>query len=109
LACLGLLISGLATSNKISLATSLFLLLALFAPTQLPAGTRNGPLGETILRANPIAPGEHYIGAVLLSGHPWTADLDYLISPAVIGALACLVLSLAGDRLPTLIPGAGRR
>src|SRR5689334_21697028 len=38
LAAIGLLISGASKSNKASLSVSLFLLLALFAPTQLPGG-----------------------------------------------------------------------
>jgi ABC-2 type transport system permease protein len=37
LAAVGLLISALSNSNKVSLSVSLFLLHALFAPTQLPS------------------------------------------------------------------------
>ena len=42
LASLGILISVFAGSNRFSLALSLFVLLALFAPTQLPTGARAG-------------------------------------------------------------------
>ena len=44
LASLGILISVFASSNRVSLSVSLFALLALFAPTQLPrAHSKAGP------------------------------------------------------------------
>ena len=47
LASLGLVISVFAGSNRVSLSLSLLILLALFAPTQLPAGAQKG-WGETL-------------------------------------------------------------
>jgi ABC-2 type transport system permease protein len=109
LAALGLVFSGLAGSNRTSLAGSLLLLLALFAPTQLPAGARQGTLGDVLLRLNPVASGEHYIGAVLVSGHGWTRDLSYLVSPALTALVAGAWLVLAADRLVRLdVPGVAR-
>ena len=102
---LGLIVSGLSGSNRVSLSVSLFVLLALFAPTQLPAGARQGWLGDLLLRLNPLASGLHYIGAVLVDGHQWTRDLSYLISPAVMAVLAVTVLLSAADRLLRLQPG----
>ena len=40
---------------------SLFVLLALFAPTLLPAGAKQGWAGELLLRVNPMTAAEHYI------------------------------------------------
>jgi ABC-2 type transport system permease protein len=105
LAAVGLVIGGLAGSNRVSLAASLFLLLALFAPTQLPAGARQGWLGDLLLRLNPIASGVHYLGAVLVTGHRWTRDLSYLISPALTAVLAGAVVLACADRLIRLERG----
>jgi ABC-2 type transport system permease protein len=106
LAGLGLIVSGLSGSNRVSLSVSLFVLLALFAPTQLPAGARQGWLGDLLVRLNPVASGLHYIGAVLVDGHRWTRDLSYLISPAVLAILAVTVLLAGAERLLRLQRGS---
>jgi ABC-2 type transport system permease protein len=105
LAALGLVFSGLAGSNRVSLSGSLLLLLALFAPTQLPAGARQGWLGDLLVRLNPVASGLHYVGGVLVNGHRWTRDLSYLVSPALTAVLAGAVLLVAADRLVRLERG----
>jgi len=97
LAALGLLISAVSTSNKVSLAVSLFLLLALFAPTQLPSGLPQGWFFDVLARLNPVTAALHYISAVLVSGHAWTRDLSYLVSPI-------LTVVLAGGALIVLAP-----
>jgi ABC-2 type transport system permease protein len=99
LAGLGLIVSGLSGSNRVSLSVSLFVLLALFAPTQLPAGARQGWLGDLLVRLNPVTSGLHYLGGVLVDGHRWTRDLSYLISPALLALLAVIVLLSGADRL----------
>ena len=105
LAGLGVIVSGLSSSNRVSLSVSLFVLLALFAPTQLPAGARQGWLGDLLVRLNPVASGLHYVGAVLVDGHRWTRDLSYLVSPAVTALLAVTVLLAGADRLLRLQRG----
>ena len=105
LAGLGLIVSGLSGSNRVSLSVSLFVLLALFAPTQLPAGARQGWLGDLLVRLNPVASGLHYVGGVLVDGHRWTRDLSYLISPALLALLAVTVLLSGADRLLRLQRG----
>jgi ABC-2 type transport system permease protein len=106
LGALGLLVSTLAGSNRASLAISLFGLLALFVPTQLPTGLQGG-FAETLRRADPIAAGLHYLTTVVVNGHGWTQDLSYLASPSLLAALAGGVLLAAGGRLLRL-EGAGR-
>lgn len=95
LASLGMIVSVFSGSNRVSLSLSLFLLLALFAPTQLPSSAQRGWAGDLLLRVNPITAGEHYVGKVLVSSHSWSADLSWLISPlvaaALFGALAVVV------------------
>lgn len=101
LAALGLFISAWSSSNRVSLSVSLFLLLALFAPTQLPAMPTSS-VGDFLVRLNPIASGMHYIQVVLFKGHGWTQDLSYLISPFVAVALAAGALVLAGSKIVRL-------
>jgi ABC-2 type transport system permease protein len=104
LSALGLVISGLSGSNKISLGVSFFLLLALFTPTQLPPMPQSW-FGDALVRVNPVHSALRYVEALLVRGHPWTPDLPYLISPAVAAILAVGALALAGPRLVRLSPG----
>ena len=72
LAALGMLISLFSSSNRFGLSLSLFLLLALFAPTQLPTQAEKGWAGDLLIRLDPMSAGEHYIGKLIVSGHSWT-------------------------------------
>jgi ABC-2 type transport system permease protein len=83
LASLGLLVSTVARSNRISLSVSLFVLLALYAPTQLPAGAKQAWAGELLLRVNPVTAAEHWIGTVVINGRDFTQDAAWLLSPLV--------------------------
>ena len=69
LTALGLLVSVFAGSNRVSLSVSLFVLLALFAPTQFPTSAKQGWAGDLFLRANPMTAGEHYVGKIVVDGH----------------------------------------
>jgi ABC-2 type transport system permease protein len=96
LASVGTLVSALSGSNKVSISVSLLILVAMSAPTELPTGLANTWLGDALVRINPIGSALHYTSAVLVSGHHWTVDLDYLASPlltAVVVGGALLVLS----------------
>jgi ABC-2 type transport system permease protein len=105
LASVGILASLVATSNRVSLSLSLFLLLALFAPTQLPSSAQKGWAGELLLRVNPLTAGEHYVGKIVVSHHAWSEDVSWLVSPAV-AAVVFLVAALAlGGRLMRLRGG----
>jgi ABC-2 type transport system permease protein len=101
---LGLLISALTSSNKTSLASSLLLLLVLFAPTQLPALPKTG-IGELLVRVNPIGSGLHYVSQVLVNRRSWTYDLSYLLSPALLAVVVCSVLIATGPRIVKLTAG----
>jgi ABC-2 type transport system permease protein len=105
LASLGLLISMFSTSNRVSLSSSLFLLLALFTPTQLPSGAQSGWLGDLLLRIDPITAGEHYAGKILVDGRGWTEDVFWLVSPLV-SAVGLTAAALAlGSRFVRLSGG----
>jgi ABC-2 type transport system permease protein len=90
---LGLLISIFTASNRVSVSISFFLLLALFAPTQLPSSAQQGWAGELLLRINPLTAGEHYVGKIVTNAHGWHEDLSWLISPAI-AAMLSIVLAL---------------
>ncbi len=83
LASLGIVVSQHVGSNRVSLSLSLFLLLALYAPTQLPSSAQHGRAGELLLRLNPVAAGEHFVGQIVVSGHAWSDDVSWLVAPAV--------------------------
>jgi ABC-2 type transport system permease protein len=105
MAALGLLVSAVSGTNRISLGISLFVLLAVFAPTQLPVAAQRGWLGDLILRLNPVASANHYLGGIVIHGRGWSQDLSYLVSPVLVAVLAGGALFLFGSRLVRLYGG----
>ncbi len=105
LAALGLSVSALARSNRFSLSVSLFVLLALYAPTQLPPGAQHGWFAESLLRVNPLTAGEHYIGRIVVDRHDWTQDASWLASPLVAAALLTVAAIVVAPRFITLREG----
>ncbi|HEY3051339.1 MAG TPA: ABC transporter permease subunit [Gaiellaceae bacterium] len=96
LASLGLLVSALAGSNRMSLSISLFLLLALYAPNQMPTGAQQGWAGDLLLRIDPFSAGLHYLGKIVVDGYSAGQDASWLLSPvvaAVVASVAALLLS----------------
>ncbi len=106
LASFGVLISVFAASNRVSLSLSLLVLLALFVPTQLPSSAQQGWAGDLLLRLNPMTAGEHYVGKIVTSGHAWSQDLSWLISPLVAAAVFAAAALVAGARFTGLRGGA---
>jgi ABC-2 type transport system permease protein len=104
LAGLGLLISSLSGSNRVSLSVSVFVLLALFAPTQLPAGAQQGWAGDLFIRIDPFSSSLHYLGKVVVDGHSAGQDASWLLSP-FIAASASILLALGASRFVTLRGG----
>jgi ABC-2 type transport system permease protein len=96
LGSLGLVVSVFASSNRVSLSVSLFVLLALFAPSQFPTSAQQGWAGELLLRVNPITAGEHYVGRVVVNAHPWGDDIAWLLSPVVAAVVAGTAAIAAG-------------
>jgi ABC-2 type transport system permease protein len=92
-----------------ALALSLFLLVILFAPTQLPSGLPAGWFFDVIERLNPVASALAYISGQLIHGQPWTEDLSFLVSPVLAVVLAGGALMIAGPRLVQLTVGSGKR
>ena len=107
LTAFGIVVSSLADSNRVSLSVCLFTLLALFAPTQLPAGAQHGWAGEALLRVNPVTAAEHYVGAVVVDQHGWTRDLSWLVSPLVAAIALTVVAVVVVPRFLRLRGGVG--
>ncbi len=106
LASFGVLISVFAASNRVSLSLSLLVLLALYVPTQLPSSAQQGWAGNLLLRLNPLTAGEHYVGKIVTSGHAWTADLSWLLSPLIAAVVFAAAAIGAGARFTGLRGGA---
>jgi ABC-2 type transport system permease protein len=92
-----LLISCVAHSNRTSLGASLLLLLALFAPTQLPSGLPQSWFGDLLGRLNPVVAALRYPADVVVAGHAWNHGLAYLATPVVTAALAAVAVRLWGS------------
>jgi len=80
---------------------SVFVLLALFAPTQLPAGAQQGWVGDLFIRIDPFSSSLHYLGKVVVDGHGADQAASWLLSP-VIAASAAVLLALGASRFVTL-------
>jgi ABC-2 type transport system permease protein len=107
LASFGIVVSVFAGSNRVSLSVSVFVLLAVYAPTQLPSSAQQGWAGELLLRVNPLSAGEHYVGKILVTGHAWSEDASWLVSP-IAGAAAFAALAVVvGSRFIRLGQGGG--
>jgi ABC-2 type transport system permease protein len=108
LVSLGIVISVLAGSNRVSLSLALFVLLALFAPTQLPSGAQRGWAGDLLLRLNPMTAGEHYVGKIVVNAHGWHQDAAWLLWPVLAAVVFSALAIAAGARLVTLRGGLSR-
>ena len=108
LTSLGLLISTFTASNRVSLSLSFFLLLALFAPTQLPSSAQQGWAGELLLRINPLTAGEHYVGKIVTNAHGWREDASWLISPLIAAVVSIIVVLVLAAPLIRLRGGSSK-
>lgn len=106
LTAFGLIVSALASSNRLSLSVSLFVLLALFAPTLLPGGAKQGWAGELLLRVNPMTAAEHYTRNVVINQYEWTKELSWLASPLIASVCLATVAIFLAPRFISLRGGA---
>lgn len=94
---LGLLISIFAGSNRVSLSVSVFVLLALFAPTQMPSSAQRGWFGDLLLRADPFTAALRYLERTVINARTFAQEGHWLIGPAIAAVLAVgLALALSG-------------
>jgi len=101
----GLLVSTVLSSNRLSLSVSLFALLALYAPTQMPTAVQNSWIGDLLLRVDPFTAGLRYLGKLIINGHGPGQDAGWLIGPVLAAFVALAVALTVAGRL-TLHGGA---
>ena len=94
LTALGLAVSSVAMSNRVSLAASVAILLLLAAPSQLPAVKANGALGSVLIKANPVSAGLQLANNVLVNQQAWSDQWIYLVSP-IVAAIALTIVAIA--------------
>ncbi len=100
----GLLASILAQSNRLSLSVTLFALLALYAPTQMPSSAQGGRFGELLLRADPFTAGLHVLSQMVVGGQGLDQQAGWLVGPVLAALLAGGAATWAASGL-TLGPG----
>jgi ABC-2 type transport system permease protein len=103
---MGLVVSSLTGTNGLSLALSFFILLALAAPSQMPAESTRGWAGELLLRQDPVAAGLTYLERLIINGHTLTQDLNLLLFPLIL-AVAVPAMALAIGSRVALFPRSG--
>ncbi|WP_433003637.1 ABC transporter permease [Kribbella sp. CA-294648] len=96
---LGLLISTFAESNRVSLSVSVFALLALFAPTQLPSSAQRGWFGDLLLRGDPFTAGLRYLGRTIINTRTFAQEGHWLVGPAIAAALTLALALVVSRRL----------
>src|SRR5262249_52842969 len=106
---LGLVISTFTASNRVSLSVSLFLLLALFAPTQLPSSAPQGRAGLPLRWITRPPAGEPYVRKILTTAHGWHQDLPWLIPPAIAAVLSTAIALGVAAPLIRLRGGVSKR
>jgi ABC-2 type transport system permease protein len=95
LVALGLLTTSLTRSNRVSLATSLFLLLALYAPTQMPSAAQRGWFGELLLKADPFTAALHVLNRLVVEGRGLGSQGGWLVWPVAAAALTAAAALMA--------------
>ena len=99
---LGLTLSAVARTNRMALSVSLFILLAVFFPTQLPTNAQQGWFGDLLYRLDPITAGLHYLSELIVKGHGFGADAGWLLFPVALAAVTTVSALAFGARLKLL-------
>jgi len=99
LAGLGLAVSAVASSNRVSIAVSIVILLVLAAPSQLPQTASRGALGDVLIRANPVSAGLRLASNVLVDQRSWGSQWSLLIAPAIAAAIFITIAVVLARRV----------
>jgi ABC-2 type transport system permease protein len=106
-AALGIVVSTVSASNRVSLAASFFVFVALVAPSQLPGGLGKGWLGELVTRINPVTAGMNFLDRVVVGNRAWGPETGTLTAPILAALVATTAAILVTGRL-RLQGGIGR-
>lgn len=97
LTALGLAVSSVSRSNRVSLASAVTILLLLAAPSQLPTVTSSGMLGTILIEANPVSAGLAMADNVVVKQQSWAAQWSLMVSP-LLAAILLTALAVASAR-----------
>ena len=106
-AALGIIVSTVSASNRVSLAVSFFVFVVLVAPSQLPGGLGKSWFGELATRINPVTAGMQFLDRVVVSNRSWGAETGSLTAPFLAALVATAVAFVVTGRL-RLQGGFGR-
>lgn len=95
LTAMGMAISAMSLSNRVSLAASVAFLLVLAAGSQLPGITAKGTIGSILIKANPVAAGLRLTDQVLVKQNSWGSQWTLIVAPAI----AAVVLTVLAIRM----------
>lgn len=99
LVALGAATSCLSGSNRTSLAISLFVLLAMFAPTQMPTSAQHGTVGDLLLHLDPFTSGLRALSNIVVSGQGLGSQVEWLVGPVVLLLLSVSAAWVVGGRI----------
>ncbi|MEZ5096545.1 MAG: ABC transporter permease [Nocardioides sp.] len=99
LTALGLAVSAVSLSNRVSLAVAVAALAVLAAPSQLPAVKANHVASILFIEANPVSAGLAAASNVVVGCQAWGDQLTLLVSPAVGAVLLTLLAVLLSRRI----------
>lgn len=101
---LGVLVSMLSGSNGVSLAVSFFVLLALYAPSQMPVDATRGWAGELLRRADPFSAATVFLDRLVVQEHTTGQEAALLLAPVIAALLLPAVALVVAGRV-RLMPG----
>ena len=102
LAAAGMLVSIFSSTSRYSVSLSFFLLLALYAPHQMPTEATRGWVGEMLLRIDPVTGGLTYLERLVLNEHVLSQDVRLLVAPLLAAVVLPLLTVVAARRLSLL-------
>ncbi len=99
------LISARARTNLVSLGLALLAVGVLAVPGLLPAAVTRGPIGQFILRADPVTSSLQLLNRVVVDQHSFASEVTWLASP-VIAAVIVVAAVVVGVRTVEIEPGS---
>ena len=87
--CMGLIVSMFSNSNRLSLAVSFFVFVAMVIPTQL---SLKGWLDDALIQINPMTAGARFMDRLIVNNHTFGQEWTLLLAPVL---AALLGLSIA--------------
>ena len=91
---LGMIVSALSNSNKVSMSMSLAIFLIFFLPAQFRGAAQRGAVARFVLRANPLAAVDVFTEKLIVNFRTLSEFGNYLLSPVVFAVLVLGVLFL---------------